>query len=60
MTKNNPTPIQMPYTILLTLNLSTVLHALFLLWLWRKIYQRENYPMLTYPVAEPSAPKLHM
>ena len=50
----------MPYTILLTLNLSTVLHALFLLWLWRKIYQRENYPMLTYPVAEPSAPKLHM
>jgi hypothetical protein len=46
----------MPYTILLTLNLSTLLHAVFLFWLWRKVQNPSPYPALTYPVAEPTAP----
>ena len=49
--------LTMPYTILLTINLSTLIHALFLVWLWRKVHNREPYPhLLTYPVAEPTAP----
>lgn len=46
----------MPYTILITLSLNSIVHSAFLAWLWYKLLFTKHPLMIEYPIAQPTAP----
>lgn len=46
----------MPYCVMITFTFQSIANAIFITWLWWKLYDKRR-DLIEYPVAYPSAPE---